>query len=71
MRIFKYQIPKINNNDSSKSQKCQILNYPMYLSHNNMALNTQVYIIILLSFKAVPKLEELIITLIKLKVKYD
>lgn len=47
---------KINNNDSSKSQKCQILNYPMYLSHNKMVLNTQVYIIILLSFKAVPKL---------------
>lgn len=56
MRIFKSQIPKINNNESSKSQICKILNYPMYLSHDKMALNTQVYIIILLSFKSVPKL---------------
>lgn len=67
MRIFKSQIPKINNNESSKSQMCRILNYPMYLSHDQMTLNIQVYI--LLSFKAVPKLQQLVIKLIKLK--YD
>lgn len=55
MRIFKSQIPKINNNESSNSQMCQILSYPKYLSHDKMALNTQVYVI-LLSFKVVPKL---------------
>jgi len=43
MRIFKSQIPKINNNESSKSQMCQILNYPMYLPHDKMALNTRLH----------------------------
>lgn len=53
MGIFKSKIPKINNSENSKSQKWQLLSYTMYLSHDKMALNTHVYIIILLSFKAV------------------
>lgn len=46
MGILKSKIPKINNSESSKSQKWQLLSYTMYLSHDKMALNTHVYIMI-------------------------